>query len=89
MVFVDRQEAADLLKELLGTFCSLEGKPFALMPPNSDSVLSKGYQIHIKKTLDESTLLSVRRIVLDRGLAISEENNLTVIYKPAKNGLSN
>ena len=86
---MERQEAAGLLKELLDTFCSLVGKPFALMPPNSDSVLSNGYQIHIKKTLDESTLLSLRKIVLERGLAISEENNLTVIFKPAKNGMAN
>ena len=86
---MDRQEAADLLKELLDKFCSLEGKPFALMPPNSDSVLSKGYQIHIKRTLDESTLLSIRKVILERGLAISEENNLTVIFKPVRNGLSN
>jgi hypothetical protein len=86
---MNRQEAADFLKELLDTFCSLEGKPFALMPPDSDSVLSKGYQIHIKTTLDESTLLGIRKIVLERNLAISEEDNLTVIYKPIKKGLAN
>jgi hypothetical protein len=86
---MDKREAADLLIELLDTFGSLQGNSFALMPPNADSVLSKGYQIHIKRTLDESTLLAVRKIVLDRGLAISEENNLTVIFKPIKNGVAN
>jgi hypothetical protein len=32
---MNRQEAADLLKELLDMFCFLEGKSFALMPPIS------------------------------------------------------
>lgn len=44
---MDRQEAADL--KLYDRFCSLQGQPFALMPPNVDSRLSKGYQTHIKR----------------------------------------
>lgn len=86
---MNRQEAADLLKELLGAFCSLEGKSFALMPPNADSVLSKGCQIHIKAALDESTLLGIQKIVIERNLAMHEEANLTVIYKPIKKGIAN
>ena len=82
---MNRDEAVDLLKELLDKYRSLEGKSFAIMPPDANNVRSKGYQVHIKTELDENTILQLRRYALDCGLALTEEKkNLTIIYKPMK-----
>ncbi len=82
---MDRKQIAILFKEMFDVCPKLEGKPFVLMPPNSDDILSKDYQIHIVSELDEDTLLCIRRIVKKHGnLAITEQKNLTVIYEPLK-----
>lgn len=85
VAFMNRHEVAVLFKELFDSCPNLEGKSFALMPPNSDDVLSKDYQIHIKSEIDESTLLCIRRIVKAHGtLAVNEQKKLLVIYEPIK-----
>lgn len=82
---MDRKQVAILFKQMFDKCPNLEGKSFALMPPNADDVLSKDYQIHIKSELDEDTLLCIRRIVKEHdNLAISEQNNLLVIFEPVK-----
>lgn len=40
--FMLRIEAAEILKEILVTCGNIEGKSIKLMPPDADSVLSKG-----------------------------------------------
>jgi hypothetical protein len=46
---MNRKEVAIFFKELFDECPSLEGKPFVLMLPNADDVLSKDYQIHIDR----------------------------------------
>lgn len=76
---------ATLFKELFDKCPNLEGKSFVLMPPNSDDVLSKDYQIHIKTTIDEDTLLCIRKIIKRHdNIVISDQKNLLVIYGPLK-----
>lgn len=85
MLLLDRKEVSVLFSELFDSCPHLEGKPFILMPPTSDSVLSKDYQIHITAELDESLLLCIRKIVKKHEkYALSERKNLLVIYEPAE-----
>jgi len=82
---MNRNEVGLLFKELFDSCPSLEGKPFVLMPPNSDDVLSKDYQIHIRAEIDEMLLICIRKIVKKHDkYAINEQKNLLVIYEPLK-----
>lgn len=81
---MDRPEAVALLKELFDNCPFLEGKSFALMPPNADSVLSKNYQLHIKANLDETSILCIEKIAHKRDLTVNNKGSLVVIYRPLK-----
>jgi hypothetical protein len=82
---MNRKEIAVLFKEIFDNCPNLEGKPFALMPPNADDVLSKDYQVHILTEVEDSLLVCIRRIIKKHGnLALSEQKNLLVIYEPIK-----
>jgi hypothetical protein len=82
---MNRKDVAILFQEMFDECPSLEGKPFVLMPPTADDVLSKDYQIHIKAQIDESLLLCLRKIVKRHDkYAINEQKNLVVIYEPLK-----
>ena len=88
VVFTNRKELTVLFKELFDNCPHLEGKPFVLMPPNADDVLSKDYQIHIRSEIDESLLVCIRKIIKKHDkLAINEQKNLVVIYEPLKQEL--
>ncbi len=50
-----REEAILVLKELFEKCTNLDGHYLELMPPNASTMLSGGYQIQIKATLDEET----------------------------------
>ena len=68
---------------------NIEGKPFALMPPNADDVLSKDYQIHILTDVDESLLACIGNIVRKKGnLGLNLQKGLVVIYEPIKKNLA-
>lgn len=82
---MNRTEVSALFKELFEECPSLEGKPFVLMPPNADDVLSKDYQIHIRAEIDDLLLMCIRRVIKKHGkYAIKEQKNLLVIYEPLK-----
>ncbi len=77
-----RREAAEILKELLLSCMVLEGKSVKLMPPDADSVLSKGCQIHVQKTDDTVTQSCISKIAAKHRLAVHEDEGYFVIYKP-------
>lgn len=77
-----RNEAAEILKEVLISCRVLEGKSVKLMPPNADSVLSKGCQIHFEKVDDGVTQTCINRIARKHRLSVHEDENYSVIYKP-------
>jgi hypothetical protein len=86
---MNRIGAVALLKVLFENCPALEGKPFALMPPAADSVLSKDHQIHIKSSLDETTLRYVKKIVKNYpNYALYETLGLVVIYESAQKRLA-
>jgi len=54
------------------------------MPPDSDDVLSHGYQLHIKTSLGIEHLACIEPLVKKYNLALANEptKQLLVIYRP-------
>jgi hypothetical protein len=81
---LNRQEAINLLKEVQQT-CDIFGEQgVMLMPPDSDDVLSHGYQLHIKAPLGNEHLECIKPIVQKYNLNMNYEpaKELLVIYRP-------
>lgn len=85
-LFLNRKEATSLLKEVNQACAGIGEQGVMLMPPNADSVLSHGYQLHIKATLGNEHLECVKPIVEKYKLAMEYEpdKELLVIYRPLK-----
>ncbi len=79
---MNRQDAVTLFKELQEKCPELYATHLMLMPPNADNVLSKGYQIHIKPSIDEHTRQCVEPIVVKHSLAFKQDTQVDVIYRP-------
>ena len=83
---MNRNEAVDLLKEILDKCINITQYGIAIMPPNSDDVLSKYFQIHVFgniNKLDTSCLKSIMEKSCLQ-LKLLQEKNLLVIYRPMK-----
>jgi hypothetical protein len=87
VLFLKREEALSLLKEI-ATYCDgLNESLIAIMPPDADDVLSHGYQLHIKSWVShENSCPCLKPIVAKRGLEVKgePEKDLLVIYRPMK-----
>jgi hypothetical protein len=79
---LDREEVRRVFKVLFGQCRHLEGKSLKLMPPNADSVHSRGYQIHISPNNDEALECCIERVVKEHALAVADEGDTLVIFKP-------
>ena len=57
-----------------------------LMAPDTDDVLSHGYQLHLKASFGEEHLMCIKPIVEEHKLAMANEptKQLLVIYKPVE-----
>ena len=82
VIFMDRKQAEDLLKEILDNCPALNGSTITLMPPESSDVPSKGYQIHIKPVPNEEVLCCLRGIAEKHNIALRQEKQLLSIYEP-------
>ena len=80
---MDREEAIRVLKGMTATHNG-NINYVELVPPNrTNNTLSVGYQLHIKGNAFHSIKeLEVR--VTKYGLAVMEENDKVIIYKPIK-----
>jgi hypothetical protein len=81
---MNKQEASNLLKELLSE-CKLESSSFVLMEPNLEDTLSTGYKIIIKTVIDNECRQQIREITKKHDLAVVEEQNQIIAYKPKSN----
>lgn len=83
-IFLKREEAVSVLKEIIDKCQMCDGTWVALMPPNSRNMLSQGYQVHMKFPLDETALACISRILEKNKLAMINKNNneLLIIYRP-------
>jgi hypothetical protein len=80
-----RDEAVNLLKEASDTCPSLGKYGVALMPPDSDDVLSHGFQIHVIGIADEATVVCLQALIdkkKDLHLKLLQERHILVIYRP-------
>jgi len=76
-----RPEAAEILKELLLTCRALEGKSVKLMPPDADSVIADGFQIHVQKTVGDKENMCINRIAKKYSLKVHEDECFLVLYR--------
>jgi hypothetical protein len=85
---MNKQEASSLLKELLAE-CELDSDSFILVEPNPKDNLSIGYKIQIKTILDNECRQRLREITKKHDLAVIEEQNQIIVYKPKSDHDSN
>ena len=70
-----------VLKEIIaGTNC--DSSFVALMLPNTHTLLSKGYQIHIRTQLDSSQKQLLESILTKNCLTLKESEETLIIYRP-------
>ncbi len=81
---MNKQEASGLLKMLL-TECKLDSNSFILLEPNPQDSLSTGYKIRIKTIMDNDCRQQVKGITKRHDLAVVEEQNQIIVYKPKSN----
>jgi hypothetical protein len=77
---MDRNEAVTYLKELL-SLCG-ELSPESVSFENPKNSISVGYRVHIKGTIQEYDKQKVRDIAKKHSLAVQEDTDGVVIYKP-------
>ena len=58
------------------------------MEPNSKDTLSKGYKIRIIASMNNSCRVQVKAITKKNNLAVIEEQNQIIIYKPKSTQLN-
>jgi hypothetical protein len=85
---MNKQEASSFLKELLAE-CKLDSNSFILMEPNPKDSLSTGYKIRIKTVLENECRQRLREITKKYDLAVIEEQNQIIVYKPKSNHADN
>jgi hypothetical protein len=84
-IYLKREEAILVLKELFEKCTNLDGHYLELLPPNASTILSGGYQIQIKATLDEETRTCMQDILMKNHLTIKvEKEDSFTIYRPHK-----
>ena len=83
---MNKKEAVSCLKEFL-TKCDLTSDSFILMEPNSKDTLSKGYKIRIIAHMSNACRIQVKAITKKHDLAVREEQNQIIVYKPKSNHL--
>ena len=84
-IYLKREEAILVLKELFEKWTNLDGHYLELLPPNASTMLSGGYQIQIKATLDEETRTCMQDVLMKNHLTIKiTEPDAFIIYRPPK-----
>ncbi len=78
---MNKQEAASYLKEFLNK-CNLGSDSFILEEPNPNDTLSKGYKIRIIASMNNACREQVKTITKKHDLAVIEEQNQIIVYKP-------
>ena len=85
---MDRKEASSCLKELLAK-CDLASDSFMLIEPNRSDTISKGYKIRIMASMSNACREQVKTITKKHDLAVIEEQNQIIAYKPKSTQIDN
>ena len=75
---MDRNEAVTYLKELLNTCQSMSPQAVSFEKNGA----SAGFKVHIKGVTNEPDKEKIRGIAQKHSLAVEEESDAVVIYKP-------
>ncbi len=78
---MNKQEASSLLKILL-TECKLDSNSFIFLEPKPEDSLSTGYKIRINAIIDNDCRNQIKEITKKHDLAVVEEQNQIIVYKP-------
>ncbi len=81
---MNKQEASTFLKTLLSE-CKLDSNSFILLEPIPEDALSTGYKIRIKAIMDNDCRQYIKGITKKHDLAVVEEQNQIIVYKPKSN----
>jgi hypothetical protein len=86
-LFLNRDEAALIIQELLQTCIGMDDVYLCMVPPTATTpITSGGYQIHIKTmpSFNEDTTSCIETITKKHGLAAQEikEQEKMIIYRP-------
>jgi len=79
---MNRHEAITCLKEINTSCCNMAPNFISLVDSKQDDKLSIGYQVHIQGILDHDSRTKIHLIIAKYNLALNEETNKIVIYKP-------
>jgi hypothetical protein len=79
-----KEEASGFLKEVLSE-CNLAANSFNLIEPDIKDTLSTGYKVQVKAVMQTEFRLKLKQITKKHDLAIAEEENQIIIYKPKTN----
>jgi len=85
---MDRKEASSCLKELLAK-CDLASDSFMLIEPNRSDTISKGYKIRIMASMSNACREQVKTITKKHDLAVIEDQNQIIAYKPKSTQIDN
>ena len=81
---LDRDKVKKIFKLISKSCRQIEGRSLRLMPPDADSVYSKGYQIHISPNNDIILQDCIENIVKSNDLALAVEKDTLIIFNPTK-----
>jgi hypothetical protein len=81
---MERNEAVEIIEELVENCTDIEGQYLALMPPDPSNNLSAGYQVHVKMSLSGSKRKCFEDLLNQHNLVWHETEGETVIYKRAR-----
>jgi len=84
---LDRKETSSYLKEVL-VKCNLTSNSFILLEPNPNDTLSKGYKVRITASMNDACRKKLRIITKRHSLAVIEEQNQIIVYKPKSTQIS-
>lgn len=77
-----RDEAVACLREIDASYKGIFSNAVSLVKSKADSLISTGYELHIKTALDVETKIQLKSIAQKKGLELIEEKGEVIIYKP-------
>ncbi len=84
MFFVQRDEAVEILEEIIESCTDIDGQYLAIKHPDPSSKLSVGYQVYVKANLSGAQRKCFEDLLNQHGLAWHETEGETIIYRRTK-----
>lgn len=79
---MNRSEAVTYIKEIYTLCKNMTPEAVSLIESEPNDQVATGYKVHIKALLDTESIQQITDIAQKHGLAVREEKDTVVIYKP-------